>query len=81
MFLNTDAANGSNVVVLVNTGLAWKCGGGFFGGWDWVFFHPFSLHQEQGTSVCMKQCADILEDLVAQRPNIQLVTNIFHLKT
>lgn len=38
-----------------------------------------ALDQEQRTSVRVQQRADVLQDLVAQRPHVQLVAYVLHL--
>jgi len=39
-----------------------------------------ALDQEQRTAVGVQQRADVLQDLVAQRPHVQFVAYVFHLK-
>jgi len=38
-----------------------------------------ALDQEQRTAVGVQQCADVLQDLVAQRPHVQFIAYVFHL--
>lgn len=40
---------------------------------------PATLDQEQRAPVRVQQRADVLQDLVAQRPDVQLVANVLHL--
>jgi hypothetical protein len=37
-----------------------------------------ALNQEQRTTVGVQQRADVLQDLVAQRPNVQFIAYVFH---
>lgn len=39
-----------------------------------------ALHQEQRATIRVQKRTDILQDLVAQRPHVQLVAYVFHLK-
>jgi len=42
---------------------------------------PAALHQEQRAPVRVQQHAHVLQDLVAQRPHVQLVAYVFHLSS
>jgi len=39
-----------------------------------------ALDKEQRSAVCVQQRTDVLQDLVAQRPHVQFVAYVFHLK-